>query len=586
MILELFPPRITGEIPGKSFRGEIRYELVREMKDAFTAEVTPDRCLVQGGETGLLYAGDLLEELYAKHGSIPCGTYSDAPETEFRCYHIDLKKGSGGVEDIMRTLRRLRQMRIPKVLIEYENRILLDSQPGAAASDAFTPDEITRIISCAKENRIEVIPLLQCFGHLEYLLQLPDYKKYSESQSDFSQLCPLNDEAFEMWKRAFDEMRSLHPDSLYFHIGGDETRQLGKCPECEKFVKDHSKEELFFRHIDRVCRYVVQQGLRPVLWHDMLARAGRFDLLKKLPQETVLLYWEYSPREDSVTKINYDHKTLVSHSWIGKVRSFKDFAEAPKQFVDFIENAGSELPPEFRKFTVLPLLKPMQETSLSVFGATSLGTSPCGTLLGNSDRVFSNMGLWNEKSIDGMVVTRWAAKDSLDSAKGPLSMRDYQLMIAAELMWNRSITKDELARRYSRSFGGEKTELLADLLDMMVYSEQETFFNWAEHLVPEFAGLESWIHEDSLWLYKKYRAAMEAELLLRKIRSFIRNAAGGMTDNDYGKGLAAQIPSVKDSLREAFSDEYPPESLKEWLGYLFEHCDALFAGLEVMSKHK
>lgn len=578
MIQELFPPRIELNFPGAVFRGEPQFVLNSEMGDAFRITARPESCLADGGKTGLLYASSLLDELRLKHGGIPCAEYSDSPDLNFRCYHIDLKKGSGGVGDIKRTLKRLRLLRYNAVLIEYENRIRLECLPGTEAPDAFSPDEVREIVRYAEENGIRVIPLLQSFGHLEYLLSKPAYRKYSESQTDFSQFCPLNEAAFELWKKAFDEMRSLHPDSEYFHIGGDETRQLGKCPVCSKFVKDHSREELFFQHISRVCQYAVSQGVRPILWHDMLARAGRFDLLAKLPKETVLLYWEYISKEDSISRILFKERTLVSRNWIGRVRSFRDFTDAPKMFVGFIEDEPQELPETFRKPAVLPLLEPMKETGLTVWGASSLGYSPCGTLLSDTDRVHSNMRMWRDSGIEGIVVTRWASNDSLDAARGPASLRDFPLMMAAELMWNGTLNRKQLADRYSRSFG-TGTEHLAGLLDIMVYSENEQFFNWAEHAAPEFAALEKGIDPQLQWLFRKYTAAMNAELLIRQIRSLMRNQSGQLAQSAFGRKLSQRIAQVKQELRENFADEYPETSLEEWLKRLFEPYDAMFAGL-------
>ena len=578
MISELFPPRIKEEIHGKLFRGEIEYRLKPEMGDAFRIAVRPDSCLAEGGKNGLLYARDLLDEMKLTHGGIPCAEYSDEPELEFRCYHIDLKKGSGGIEDIKRTLKRLRQLRYNAVLIEYENRIRLDSLPGVAVDDAFTHDEVREIVRFAEENGIKVIPLLQSFGHLEYLLGNPAYRKYSESQTVFSQLCPLNDEAFELWKKAFDEVRSLHPDSEYFHIGGDETRQLGKCPVCAEFVKDHSREELFFKHIDRVCRYSIEQGCRPMLWHDMLGRSGRFDLLGKLPQETILVYWEYFSAEEISNSVKIGERVFVSRDWIGWVHSFRDFTEAPKQFVDFIEDAQGELPEGSHDSKLLPLLEPLKETGLTVLGASALGYSPCGTLLSDTDHLLSNMRMWRESGIGGLIVTRWAASSSLDAPRGPASLRDFPLMMAAVLMWNGMTDHKQLANRYSRSFG-TGTEHLADLLDIMVYSENENFFNWAEHAVSDLAALENGIDPQLLWLFKKYMAAMDAELLIRQIRSFMVNQSGQLAKSAFGQKMRQRIPQVKQELREHFADEYPKGSLEEWLKRLFEPYEAMFAGL-------
>jgi len=577
MICEIFQPDIRDRQQG-IFRGKIEYALKHEMGDAFRITAAPSSCLAEGGKNGLLYARDLLDELKMKHGGIPCAEYCDAPELKFRCYHIDLKKGSGGIEDIKRTLSRLRSLRYNYALIEYENRIRLESLPGVEAADAFTHDEVREIVRYAEENGIRVIPLLQSFGHLEYLLNNPAYRKYSESQTDFSQLCPLNDEVFELWKKAFDEIRSLHPDSEYFHIGGDETRQLGKCPACAEFVKEHSREELFFKHIDRVCRYTIEQGCRPMLWHDMLAQAGRFDLLRDLPSETILVYWEYSPEEELSSSIKCREQVLVSRDWIGRIHSFRDFTDAPKQFNDFIEDNGEELPEGLHKPKLFPLLGPMRETGLTVLGASALGYSPCGTLLSDTDRLLSNMRMWRENGTGGLIVTRWAASNSLDAPRGPASLQDFPLMMAAVLMWDGITDHKQLAERYSRSFG-TGTEHLADLLDIMVYSENERFFNWAEHAVPDFAAMEKGVDPQLHWLFRKYMAAMNAELLIRQIRSFMRNQSGQLAESEFGKSLSRKIPQIRQELREYFADEYPQSSLEKWLKRLFEPYEAMFASL-------
>ena len=548
MIFELYPPQMKN---GKNeiFKGDFEYQTCPEMGDSFQIHAGTDRGTVKGGVNGLLYARDLIEDIRFKHNGVPCAEYSDSPDLKFRCYHIDLKKGSGGLQDIKRTLERLRHLRYNAVLIEYENRIRLDSLPGAAAPDAFSHDEVREIVRCAEENGFQVIPLLQSLGHLEYLLNLPAYRKYSESQTDFSQFCPLNDAAFELWKKAFDEIRALHPNSKYFHIGGDETRQLGKCTRCADYAEKHSQEELFFQHIDRVCRYTVEKGCAPVLWHDVLARKARFDLLAKLPPETILLYWEYNSREDNISWIMFGEHVLVSRDWIGKVHSFRDFTNAPKQFAGFIEDEAENFPDSCRTPGILPLMEPMKKTGHSIIGASSLGYAPCGGLLSNSDRLHSNMRMWLDRGIEGMVATRWASNDSIDAARGPASLRDFPLVMAAIMMWDTKTERREIEKRYGHSFG-TGTEKLADYMDMMAYSEQEIYFNWAEHLAPEFAAMEKGVDPRMRWLFRKYRIAMNAELFLRLYRSFLRNFSGRLAGNEFGKKLCAQLPKIKQEIRE------------------------------------
>ena len=41
----------------------------------------------------------------------------------------------------------------------------------ASALNSFTPDDILELLGMAKENGLEVIPLVQTFGHLEHLVR-------------------------------------------------------------------------------------------------------------------------------------------------------------------------------------------------------------------------------------------------------------------------------------------------------------------------------------------------------------------------------------------------------------------------------
>ena len=64
----------------------------------------------------------------------------------------------------------------------------------------------------------------------------------------------------------------------------------------------------------------------------------------------------------------------------------------------------------------------------------------------------------------------------------------------------------------------------------------------------------------------------------------MRNQSGQLAQSAFGRELSQRIPQVKQELRENFADEYPPESLEEWLKRLFEPYDAMFAGLGMIQQ--
>jgi len=88
---------------------------------------------------------------------------------------------------------------------------------------AYSKTDVADFIQYCQGLGIDVIPLQQSFGHVEYILRHPRYKELREDQKDYSQVCPLKESLNrELFKDLFTEMAAAHP-SKYFHIGGDET---------------------------------------------------------------------------------------------------------------------------------------------------------------------------------------------------------------------------------------------------------------------------------------------------------------------------------------------------------------------------
>lgn len=75
------------------------------------------------------------------------------------------------------------------ILLEYEDMFPFDGRlKHAAANNAFTKNDIYQIKSLARANQLEIIPLVQTFGHLEFILKLEVYRHLRESDS-YPQVC-------------------------------------------------------------------------------------------------------------------------------------------------------------------------------------------------------------------------------------------------------------------------------------------------------------------------------------------------------------------------------------------------------------
>lgn len=69
---------------------------------------------------------------------------------------------------------------------------------SVSAHNAYTLNQIKEILELAEDSKLEVIPLVQTFGHLEFVLKHSDFVKYREVPSSPQALCPSRNISVEM----------------------------------------------------------------------------------------------------------------------------------------------------------------------------------------------------------------------------------------------------------------------------------------------------------------------------------------------------------------------------------------------------
>jgi hypothetical protein len=156
---------------------------------------------------------------------------------------------------------------------------------------------------------LDVIPLQQSFGHVEYILRNYKYAGLREDQHDLSQVCPAQKELNkQLFTRLYKDLAATH-SSPYIHIGCDETHLLGHCPLCRKLAKEEGLSRLYFDHVKMLCDIVVSMGKRPVLWADIALKYPEY--LQLLPKQTILIDWNYGWELDKFG----DHSKLANSGY-------------------------------------------------------------------------------------------------------------------------------------------------------------------------------------------------------------------------------------------------------------------------------
>jgi len=265
-------------------------------KDGYELLMGPDGCAINAGsETSARWGMDTWAQLAEQThdgGAMPAGRIRDWPELEMRAVHVDLKYFTPRFDWLIKWLEQLSAWKINTAIVEYEDKFPYRKAAGIAHSTAWTPDQVKQFVARAGELGIDVIPLVQTLGHMEFVLVHERYAGLRELPDVYSQACPARAETFELVTTMLREVIEAHPDLKYLHIGADETAFLGKCQACGKVGDPLS---VYLGYISRLCRWVEAQGIRPMLWDDMLRKEPH--RVRELPRSTVLVYWNYgAPR--------------------------------------------------------------------------------------------------------------------------------------------------------------------------------------------------------------------------------------------------------------------------------------------------
>lgn len=185
-----------------------------------------------------------------------------------RVVHFDLK-GAPLLMPMLKTLIPwLAAHGATAILLEYEDVFPLHSSLSTtAAINHYTPTQIQELILLCDEHRIEVIPLVQTLGHLEFVLKLPKFSHLREVPEIPQALCPSKNESIKLVYELIDQIMHLHPNSRYLHIGCDEVFHMGECELCRSVAR----ENLFLQHVATVAKYSrAKYGVSVLIWDDML----------------------------------------------------------------------------------------------------------------------------------------------------------------------------------------------------------------------------------------------------------------------------------------------------------------------------
>jgi hypothetical protein len=410
-------------------------------------------------ERGLFYGlQTLIQLLRLTTNQIPYQTIQDRPKLAMRTVHIDLKEGCPNILYLNEQIKILASAKVNALLVEWEDKFPFTGDLEVIAHKAaLTIPEVGQWLEECYNYYLEVIPLIQSMGHLEYALKNPKFQSLSElngfsgSPATMKKLgnfmiCPLNQNAKEFVLALHGQILTYlgqNKNSKYIHLGLDEAYALGSCPKCQNFIgqdPDAGKSKLFIEYVNWIAGHYLKQGKIPIIWCDMLVRHPQ--LIDTLDKRIIIADWEYEHplplRNEPLAKrraaIDPTGETIdYVRTW--SIKTFSEIqAHLPESSPFFLESAWKSRNPKSKyPLNAFPYLKYFKEKGFTVLSCPAVQCcrktpfSP-NYAIQTPNIVYSNINAVRH-NISGSICTNWVIRNSLWPSL------HYGFLIYAETAW-------------------------------------------------------------------------------------------------------------------------------------------------------
>ncbi len=227
------------------------------------------------------------------------------------------------VEAVIELLGICAGMGINRVMLYTEDTYLIEAMPWFGhGRGGYSLDDLHTMDAAATELGIELVGCIQTLGHLANAIKWPALSRMRDTESVL-----LVDEprTYELIAAMLDTM-SAGLRSRTIHLGMDETFGLGGGVHRNRYGLAEPSS-IFLRHLTRVVQMCRDRGLEPMIWSDMILRAGSPDnrpsdldaplaaeFIAQLPAGLRLVHWDYNHNE-----VDHHRRQIKRHRDLGQV---------------------------------------------------------------------------------------------------------------------------------------------------------------------------------------------------------------------------------------------------------------------------
>ncbi len=486
--------------------------------------------------------------------------------------HLDFKGVMFRPDYIPQLLTDLAGQGINTVLVEYEDIFPFDGWDIAADSSvSWSESTLQDFLKAADKNGIEVIPLQQCLGHLEYVYRWECYRSFA---LDHSYPSTVDFENAEARKQIFDMLRQVieaHPNSRYVHLGMDEAHAL--VDEARK--REENVVDLFIGYLNNLCDICEDYGKRPIVWSDMLEdhfKSGVWDGMRK---KVTLMPWDYESTGETIKVGRICGRRFARH-WLEEPSNpqappinsnFSFIEDMPK---GALRALGKNL--EDGKFTSMFQADMWKKLGFEVIGASGVRCSSHGGVMPFYIKAVENIRAWSRAvaraGIAGQVGTAWARGTTWCPPN-----------LSFDLIW-------PLVGELARSMGSHPEPFWKALPEKTVeriigtigrcrldWNIEDKVIQEMETLLPQVQS-HAFEWQSIILMLKVLKLHSELDNAIKEVEYF--HANNRPVDSEWQrriddqKRLIGEIAGKRQTVRKHFGKRYHGSAFEEWIGDMFD----------------
>ena len=284
-----------------SGKTEVTFDLQNGDSEEYKIEFS-DKIKITASSRGAFYAVQTLRQI-VKIGYCDATEIVDKPDFKDRGFYYDITRGRvPTLETLKRLVDDIAYYKLNMLQLYVEHTFPFKEYDGIYQKMGYmTPEETKELDEYCKENYVELVPSLSCFGHLYELLQNTKYKYLCELENYEPQaiywaermahhtIDVSNPESIELIKSLIDQYSPLF-SSDKFNICCDETFDLGNGKNAGK-----EKGRLYVDFVKQVIAHVKSKGKTPMMWGDVINQHP--DLISEFDDDVIFMSWGYSANE-------------------------------------------------------------------------------------------------------------------------------------------------------------------------------------------------------------------------------------------------------------------------------------------------